>query len=801
MVCLVVLTVGIFSVAWWSLLPSLEASLVVLVCCIPLWTVGKLKLPLFFLLGVFWGICCAHLLLKHSLPEEFDGEDILLSGTIVGLVDSNSKRSRFSFRVDSAQLLTDTRQPIGLKKVLLSWYGAQQLQPGQHWQLVARLRRPRGFVNPQTFDYQSWLYQQGYGATGYVRDSQRSRQLQNSSFAIVDLLVGMPALWRTALRDKIVRADLSERGTAVILALTLGDKRRLSEWWQDLARLGIVHLLVISGLHIGLIALLGAVVGRGLTRAIIILSQLFFYLGIATRASPNIPWLAPITGLSAAFVYSLLAGFSLPTQRALIAVVVVVFARLSFRKIAPLSCMIWALLLIAISQPLAVLSAGFWLSFSAVGLLIWWFTPWRSTDRHFAKRRTLSAQLALLAGMSVPLLLFLGKVSWLAPAVNLFAVPWVSFITVPLSLLGSFMPSDSLAEMFWQWADWSVSLLWWLLNLIPAQLGFMVLPMAISLPILCAVLLAGFAVLLPRGVTVKWLGLLPLVLLLLSQVPALEISSKREIALRLTVLDVGQGLAVTVETKNHTLVYDSGIEYSKQFSTGSGIIAPYLWQRGRNQIHTTIISHEDGDHSGGLPALQKVLPSHQLLVGPAVSYSPSVTQDSRVTICAAGQRWIWDDIVFQVLAPIGDSLERINSPEPIKGNNSSCVIKIQFKGSNSQHINVLLPGDIERSAELSLLKSTDLSRQPIDLLIAPHHGSKTSSTRELVQRLAPKHVVFSAGYRHQFGHPHNSVEKRYRQVGSQLWNTGEQGAITFSWLSTGELQVSAARDKQKRWWR
>jgi competence protein ComEC len=297
------------------------------------------------------------------------------------------------------------------------------------------------------------------------------------------------------------------------------------------------------------------------------------------------------------------------------------------------------------------------------------------------------------------------------------------------------------------------------------------------------------------------LGLLPLVLLLLSQVPALEISSKREIALRLTVLDVGQGLAVTVETKNHTLVYDSGIEYSKQFSTGSGIIAPYLWQRGRNQIHTTIISHEDGDHSGGLPALQKVLPSHQLLVGPAVSYSPSVTQDSRVTICAAGQRWIWDDIVFQVLAPIGDSLERINSPEPIKGNNSSCVIKIQFKGSNSQHINVLLPGDIERSAELSLLKSTDLSRQPIDLLIAPHHGSKTSSTRELVQRLAPKHVVFSAGYRHQFGHPHNSVEKRYRQVGSQLWNTGEQGAITFSWLSTGELQVSAARDKQKRWWR
>ena len=463
---------------------------------------------------------------------------------------------------------------------------------------------------------------------------------------------------------------------------------------------------------------------------------------------------------------------------------VVVAARLSYRKIPPLLCLCWALLLIAISQPLAVLSAGFWLSFSAVGLLVWWFTPWRSTARYFAWRRTGSAQLALLTGMSVPLLLFIGKLSWLAPLVNLFAVPWVSFITVPLSLLGSLMPSDMLAEQLWQWADRSISVLWWLLDTIPPQLGFWVSPLAVSPITLAALLLAGLCLLLPRGFACRWLGLLPALLLLLFP--------QRDIPLRITVLDVGQGLAVTVATENHTLVYDSGVEFSKQFSTGSGIIAPYLWQQGRDIINTTIISHEDADHSGGLPSLQKVLPSQELLVGPAVNYGESVVVDSKLSVCKVGQQWVWDQINFEVLAPHSADLE---------GNNSSCVIQISFRDARDRDITILLPGDIQRSGEQRLLQSPQLSEQPLDLLVAPHHGSKTSSTHEFVQRLAPRHVVFSAGYRHQFGHPHPTVVNRYRQVDSQLWNTAEQGAITFSWLRSGKLEVSAARDQQRRWWR
>jgi len=573
------------------------------------------------------------------------------------------------------------------------------------------------------------------------------------------------------------------------LALTIGDKKPLANWWQDLARLGIVHLLVISGLHIGLIALIGTVLGSGLNRAILLTRGLLsrdieFRFRLSAKSATSQPWIAPLCGLLAAFLYSFLAGFSLPTQRALIAVMVVVAARLSYRKIPPLLCLCWALLLIAISQPLAVLSAGFWLSFSAVGLLVWWFTPWRSTARYFAWRRTGSAQLALLTGMSVPLLLFIGKLSWLAPLVNLFAVPWVSFITVPLSLLGSLMPSDMLAEQLWQWADRSISVLWWLLDTIPPQLGFWVSPLAVSPITLAALLLAGLCLLLPRGFACRWLGLLPALLLLLFP--------QRDFPLRITVLDVGQGLAVTVATENHTLVYDSGVEFSKQFSTGSGIIAPYLWQQGRDIINTTIISHEDADHSGGLPSLQKVLPSQELLVGPAVNYGESVVVDSKLSVCKVGQQWVWDQINFEVLAPHSADLE---------GNNSSCVIQISFLDARDRDITILLPGDIQRSGEQRLLQSPQLSEQPLDLLVAPHHGSKTSSTHEFVQRLAPRHVVFSAGYRHQFGHPHPTVVNRYRQVDSQLWNTAEQGAITFSWLRSGKLEVSAARDQQRRWWR
>jgi competence protein ComEC len=563
-----------------------------------------------------------------------------------------------------------------------------------------------------------------------------------------------------------------------------------------------VHLLVISGLHIGLVALFGAALGKGLARLVILMSSACSLLGLRL-SSPALHWLVPLSGLLAAGAYSLLAGFSLPTQRALIAVAVVVIARLRFRRIQPFVCLIWALTLIALLQPLAVLSAGFWLSFSAVAILIAWFSPWQSIDPWWTKKRTVSAQLALLVVMSVPLLFFIGRLSWLAPLFNLVAVPWVSMVTVPTVLFGCLLlpVSSRTAEVIWAISDWSVNLLWRFLDLLPSDQGFLVSPVGASSLVLSAALLAGLCLMLPRHLRERWLGVLPLALLLL-------FNDRPKFGLRVTVLDVGQGLAVVVETDKRNLLYDSGAQFSAAFSAGSGIVAPFLWQRGWRSITTTLISHEDGDHSGGFAALQQVLPSRQIITGPGVNYPEAVLQGQNVEICNAGAEWRWGEVLFEILSPVS----AVGSITAREGNNSSCVLRIRWRD-----IQLLLPCDIESATEYQLLDTGRLDGPHLDVLVAPHHGSKTSSTAKFVQQLQPKHMVFSAGYRHQFGHPHPSVVNAYNAVNSRVWNTAEQGAITFEWSRhekpardltgeltgelSGQLTVTTARGQARRWWR
>ena len=780
---LIMLSMGIFSVAWWPWLPNFSLSFAAFVSLLPLWSLPRLRGLLCLCAGMLWGIFSAQQLLRTTLPEALNGDEFLVSGHIVGLVESNSLRSRFSFSVDSIKSLTDSSRQVAAGRVLLGWYGKDGLEAGQRWQLVVRLRRPRGFVNPRAFDYQAWLLQQGYIATGYVRSPNLAQRLDHSSDFSAGYIGSLPAQLRSLIRTAINNADLSSRGRAVLLALSIGDKRQLGDWWQDLARLGIVHLLVISGLHIGLIALLGTAVGKGLARLAVMVNTAAGFLRV-NLPSLTLHWLGPISGLLAAFAYSLLAGFSLPTQRALIAVAVVVIAQLCRRRIQPLVCLSWAVTLTALLQPLAVLSAGFWLSFSAVAILIGWFSPWQSIDRWWPQKRALSAQLTLLLIMSVPLLFFIGRLSWFAPLVNIIAIPWVSMVSVPSVLLGCLLLPLSLdaAEGLWQISDWSIGVLWKLLAILPSDYGFAISPAGTSQLTLLAALLAGLSLMLPQRRLEKWLGVLPLVLLLAA--------GRTSPGLRVTVLDVGQGLAVVVETKTHTLLYDSGAQYSQAFSAGSGIIAPFFWHRGWSAIDMTAISHEDGDHSGGFDSLNQVLPSRRLMTGPAVAYPQTVLAGQNAEICRAGMQWRWDDVVFEVLAPRAD--EQVGNT----GNNSSCVVQIRWRD-----ITILLPGDIETAAEYQLLDSERLSAAPIDLLLAPHHGSKTSSSHAFVRHLMPKHVVFSAGYQHQFGHPHDVVTTRYSNIGSILWNTAQQGAVSFQWSPSGQLKISAARLDAKRWWR
>ena len=694
----------------------------------------------------------------------------MITGTVIGLVYSDERRSRFSVLVDRAE------KHHHLRRVLLSWYSQKEyretLRPGDHCQFSVRLRRPRGILNPGGFDYQSWLLRQGVSATGSVTGSVQHCSKSGNLF-------GKLGYWRATIVERINQLEL--QNTGVILALSVGDKQQLTQQWDNLARLGIVHLLVISGLHIGLVAMLGSGLGS-------VIARLFGLSGQSILGH----WVPPLSGFFIAMYYSLLAGFSLPSQRALIAVALVMLARLLYRRIVPTGCLVWALCFIALGQPLATLDAGFWFSFAAVGLLLYWFLPWYPKSAAASLRSMIAAQVALMLVLLVPSLLFMGKASWLAPLVNVLAVPWVSLITVPLCLLASlgfyFVPA--FADVLWRLADTSISVLWWLLNQIPQSVGLITSPVAISPWLLLAAVLAVTGLLIPRTVPGKSLSCLPLCLALLAP--------ERQPPLRLTVLDMGQGLGVVLETQARTLVYDTGARYSATFNGGSGIIAPYLRSRGVDHIDLLVVSHGDGDHAGGYQGLIDAVAVEQGIYG--LDFSPSMSQGPQQITCRSGQRWAWqhhsrgswlskpvtDTVRLSILSPATDS--------PFAGNNSSCVMLIEWRDQR-----ILLPGDIEAAAEASV--TTQLSK-PVTVLLAPHHGSKTSSTVDFVNTVHPKHVVFSAGYRHHFGHPHAQVVARYSRAGSQLWQTAEQGALSFIWDSSGNLQIISARDDGLRfWWR
>jgi competence protein ComEC len=770
---LIALSIGIFNVAWWPQLPDVgimivTGSALVLVGLRSTGTTRKSAHTLLvFVIGVCWAVQVANRQLDMQLPSHLDKQDFIVTGTIASLINSDERRSRFSFDVDSTRLLSGVTENVPLRSLLLSWYHFQgagpSLVPGERWQVVVRLRRPRGMQNPGGFDYQSWLQQQGYSATGYVREPDSAKLLQESKSSVNQ--------YRSRIVTAINSSGLSPIGSAVVIALSVGDKQQISAYWDDLTRLGIVHLLVISGLHIGLVGAIGFIIGSTLSRI-----ALLFHRQLPSLVSGIGRFSGPLMAVLLASAYSLLAGFSLPTQRALIGLTVVMASKLIFYRVAPLTCMLWALAIIAISQPLAVLSAGFWLSFIAVGSLIWWFTPYVERKNRQPLWRIFSVQFALLATTVIPLIFFMGRASWLAPLVNIIAVPWVSLVCVPLTLIGVALNIlwPELAVNTWQLADYSIVALWWIMDRLPERAGFIVSPVPVDSWALVAAILAALGCLLPSKLPGRWLLLLPLC--------ALLIAAKPGPPLRLTVLDVGQGLAVIIEAADKTLVYDAGPSYGDNFSAGSGIIAPYLWHRGRDQIDQLVISHEDEDHRGGLVSLLDSMLVKQVLVGPAV-------EQQGATHCQAGHNWRWGEgehsINFTILSP--------DVTGPVEGNNSSCVLLVKWRDQT-----ILLPGDIERIVEQQLM----LDASPINVLIAPHHGSKTSSTHKFVKMTRPDHVVFSSGYRHHFGHPHKTVLARYQGVNSRLWSTSEQGAISFVWDRRGELKVTAQRETaDARWWR
>jgi len=671
------------------------------------------------------GLALATAALQVRLDDRLDaalaGEDLLVRGTVAGLPERDDRRLRFEFRPTAAS--RDGRSVRLPTRLRLSWYGRDTpaIAPGDVWRLSVRLRTPRGFANPGGFDYAGWLLRHGIGATGYVRSEPEPQRLAGGEGSIDGLRSRLRRIMQPAL------AGLEHAG--VLLAVTLGDRSGIgAAAWQTLVTTGTNHLMAISGLHIGLVALLGYLAARGPWRLL-----------THFRASIPRPVFQAAFALVLASVYAALAGFALPTLRALVMLFIALGALCLRRRVRPASVLAGAAVVVVLADPLAVLDPGFWLSFGAVAAIVM-----VAAGRLQRPRRLtgwIRLQLAISLALTPLLLGLFREASVVAPVANLFAVPWVSMFTVPGALAGAaLMPAwPAAGGLLLAFADLTLQALWLLLD------GLAGLPIARwrapahPLPLLALTAAAAACLLLPRGTpgrTLAVTALLPLALWSPPRPPAGGIW--------LDVLDVGQGLAAVVRTARHTLVYDAGPRFSARFDTGDAVVNPFLQAVGVDRLDALVISHGDNDHAGGAASVRTRFPPRR-----AWSSFPA-RSDADDRFCARGQAWTWDGVRFTFLHPGRDGVWR--------GNDGSCVLRIAAPGGR-----ILLPGDIEHSAERHLLESG--APLAADVVVAPHHGSSTSSTPAFVRAVRPDWVLYSVGHANQWDFPHREVVERWRPAG------------------------------------
>ena len=732
---------------WWTLL---LAPLLWLAVRRPLWFV-----PVFFVAGAMWVSFRAGIILDDSLPHEREGRNLVVEGRIVDIPRQTEFGQRFELEVARADL--DGEAVHVPRKILLnSREYSFQPRAGETWRLLVRLNRPHGYQNPGGFDYEAHLFRDRVRAKGYVRDDMAPQRLDRvPAWYDIDR-------WRQDLGDRIHTLLQDNEYAAIIVALANGDSRGLSaEQWQVLRRTGTLHLVAISGLHISLIA-----------GIVFFITRWLWALPGTTVLRLPAPQFGAICALLAAGLYAALAGFVVPTQRALIMLTVAMAGILLRRRFPPSQLLAVAGLAVLLYDPLAVMSAGFWLSFAAVAVILFVMHGDRSGKSTAWKLGYI--QWAIALGMLPLMLAMFQQVSLVAPLANMLAVPVFDLMAVPLTLLGMLMlgVAPHVAGFLFKLAAWLLQILWqaltWLADLSFSQWAQ---PAPVWWALLCGVI--GVTLLLaPRGWPARWVGavwLLPL-FLLRPPLPA-------EGEVWFTLLDVGQGLSAVVRTREHTLLFDTGPRFG-DFDTGKAVVEPYLRAVSVRRLDTLIVSHGDTDHIGGVESVLRAVPVENVL-----SSVPEILPMAQP--CRSGQSWNWDGVDFDVLGPDDAGAGRRND--------ASCVLMVR-----SRHGNILLPADIEAKSEKKLVETWG-DRLRAEILVAPHHGSKTSSTPAFIEAVAPRYVLFPAGYRNRYRHPHPTVVQRYVDRGVILYDSASSGALEFR-LNANGLDVAAYRVRHRRYW-
>ena len=717
-------------------------------------------------LGFGWAACLAQQRLADQLPEALEGRDLQLVGVIAALPQNFERGERFEFVVESALSVAGEAPSAGVRvpsRVMLSWYrglhedewhDGRTVHPGERWRFTVRLKRPHGNANPHGFDYEAWLLERDIRATGYVRPRSEALRLDpfvpRAAYAVEWL--------RDVIRSRFYSVLPDAPYVGVLVALTVGDQRVIPmAQWKVFNRTGITHLVSISGLHVTMVAALFAAVAGWLWRR----SERLALRLPAQKAAVVAGWLA-------AFAYALLAGFAVPAQRTLYMLSVVALTLWSGRNLGASRTLLLALLMVLLLDPWAVLAPGFWLSFGAVALLFYVGTSrigevrgWRALLAQWS-----TTQWAVTVG-SLPLILLLfQQFSLVSPLANALAIPFVSFVITPLALLFAVLPWPPLLHFdHWLMTQLMVLLEWladwpfWQQSASP----------------LWTSLLAGVGVLwllLPRGFPARWLGLCLLLPVVFWPAPRPAPGEAW-----VEVLDVGQGLAVVVRTAQHALLYDTGPLYSAESDAGQRIVLPYLRATGVERLDALVVTHRDTDHSGGLVAVQEALPIARTLTS-----MPELPGER----CAHGQAWEWDGVRFTMLHPDVDDYER----RVRKTNNLSCVLRVENATGS-----VLLTSDIEAVDEQALLARIPAKLRS-DVLLVPHHGSRTSSTVDFIAAVGAREAIFPVGYRNRFSHPRPDVVERY--AGSRRWRTDRDGAMHIALGSV--IDLAAYRQTHQRYW-